>query len=192
MIAHVFGTVIARERGSIVVRSGDLGYRIYVTSETYERLSERSPVDLFTHLAIRENAHDLFGFETKNEHDFFELLLTVSGIGPKSALAILNLADVRTLSAAISSGDSSYLTKVSGIGNKSAAKIVVELKDKVGGFADVRDTHAIKGETDTLEALQALGYSLRESREALKKVEVAGENSSELIKAALKNLSRKG
>jgi Holliday junction DNA helicase RuvA len=99
---------------------------------------------------------------------------------------------VRTLSSAIASGDSTYLTKVSGIGRKSAGKIVVELKDKVGGFTPSNlDEATLQGEAETLEALQALGYSLRDSREALKKASVVGSDSQDLIKAALKTLSRK-
>jgi len=192
MIAQIYGTVAAREKGSLILKAGALAYRVHVTLLTYEGASLQTPAEimLWTHLAIRENAQELYGFETKDELDFFELLLSVSGIGPKSALGILNLADVRTLTTAIASGDSSYLTKVSGIGKKSAEKIIVELRDRLGALEVSTESRALKEEAETIEALQALGYGLRESREALRMVEAESENTGDLIKAALKVLSK--
>lgn len=191
MIAQLYGSVTARNLGSLILRAGPVAYRVHVPAATYEkwRPDERTEHMLWTHLAIRENAHELYGFETSDELGFFELLLSVSGIGPKSALGILNLADVGTLQSAIATGDSSYLTKVSGIGRKSAEKIIVELRDKLAALQDPREAEALRDETDTLEALQALGYSLREAREALKQVPDTTENANDKIKAALKVLS---
>lgn len=192
MIAQLYGIVSARDRNSLILKAGCLAYRVHVPAATYERWSPQESKErmLWTHLAIRENAQDLYGFETKDELDFFELLLSVSGIGPRSALGILNLTDVSTLTRAIAGGDSAYLTKVSGIGKKSAEKIIVELRDKLGDMGSPEENAAFHEEAETIEALQALGYSLRESREAIKLVSEQNEKPGDLIKAALKTLSR--
>jgi holliday junction DNA helicase RuvA len=190
MIAELSGTVSLRKKGALILRVGGVGYRVQVPALTLSHLTEAKSLTLFTHLTIRENAHELYGFESEQELSFFELLLSVPGIGPKSALAILNLADVRTLSSAIASGDSVYLTKVSGIGKKSAQKIVLELKDKVELMGTPRTGSALEKESEALEALQALGYSLKDAREALKEVTSRGVEPDNLIKFALKNLSR--
>lgn len=192
MIAQIYGTVTARDRGALLIKAGSLAYRVHVPVATYEHFSPQDPAEqmLWTHLAIRENAQELYGFESKDELNFFELLLSVSGIGPKSALGILNLADVGTLAKAVSSGDSTYLTKVSGIGKKSAEKIILELRDKLGTLESPAQSAALREEAETIEALQALGYGLKESREALKMVSGENEATGDLIKAALKVLSR--
>ena len=115
------------------------------------------------------------------------MLITISGIGPKSALGILSVAPVDTLRRAISSGDTSYLTKVSGIGRKNAEKIVVELRDKLGAI-DANAGGTLREEVDALSALEALGYSAREAREALKAVGNNAISTQEKLKAALKSL----
>ena len=142
---------------------------------------------MWTHLAVRENALDLYGFIERSELEFFEMLITISGIGPKSALGILSVAPVDTLRRAISSGDTSYLTKVSGIGRKNAEKIVVELRDKLGAI-DANAGGTLREEVDALSALEALGYSAREAREALKAVGNNAISTQEKLKAALKSL----
>ena len=192
MIAQLYGTVAARDRGSLIIKAGPLAYRVHVPAATYEAWKAPQPQErmLWTYLAIRENAQELYGFEAQEELTFFELLLSVSGIGPKSALGILNLADVYTLTRAVSSGDSTYLTKVSGIGKKSAEKIIIELQDKLGALESPADVALLREESETIEALQALGYGLRESREALKLVSQENEETGDRIKAALKVLSR--
>ena len=147
-------------------------------------------ISLKTHLAVRETSLDLYGFLNADELEFFEMLISISGIGPKSGLAILSVTDVSTLKTAVSSGDSSYLTKVSGIGRKSAGKIIIELQDKLGTIDNKSDSDQMRDEMETLEALQALGYSIREAREAMKKISKTATNSSERIKEALKILSK--
>src|SRR5581483_497384 len=140
-------------------------------------------ISFWTYLAVRENALDLYGFQKKEELDFFELLISVSGIEPKSAMAILSVASISNLRHAISTGDTSHLVKVSGVGRKSAEKIVLELKDKLDGLsADM--TIAQAGDVDALEALKSLGYGEREVREVLKKITDAA-NTNDKIKKAL-------
>ena len=147
---------------------------------------------LWTYTAVRENALDLYGFTTHDEMSFFELLLDVSGIGPKSALSILSLAPLDTLKRAIATGDTSYLNKVSGIGRKTAEKIIIELRDKLQahkGEDGVPST--LRGESDIVEALKSLGYSQNEARDALKQIPSTIEGTNARIKEALKILGGK-
>ena len=130
---------------------------------------------------------DLYGFLDRQELEFFEMLINVSGIGPKGALSILGIASIETLRKAISTGDTAYLTKVSGIGRKTAEKIVIELRDKMG---EAKTGTSLQGELDALEALRSLGYSQSEAREALKKV-LPNTDTNTKIREALKMLSSK-
>lgn len=181
MIGYIRGTVVFQDLKSIVVDVGGVGYKVHTTSGTLDSTKE---VAFYTYLAVRETALDLYGFTTKAELDYFELLLTVSGIGPKSALAILSVASLDTLSYAINNNDAGHLTKQAGIGKKNAEKIVLELKGKA---PETSSGHIVYTEDDdTLEALKALGYSEKDSREALKKA--SGDTTQEKIRSALKNL----
>ncbi|MFZ2621491.1 MAG: Holliday junction branch migration protein RuvA [Minisyncoccia bacterium] len=186
MIGHLKGTIIHSDLKSIILDVSGVGYKIY-TNTTNLETEKGKIVELWTYLAVRETALDLYGFSTKDELDFFELLISVSGIGPKSAIGILSIATLQNLRHAISSGDTSHLTKVSGIGKKNAEKIVIELKDKlVGLYADM--SHSMKGDVDALEALKSLGYGEREAREALKKAD--GDTTEKKVRSALKNLNK--
>lgn len=189
MIASLEGVITQREDGSIVLSVVGVGYRIFITSETNKKLKkEGGTICLFTHLAVRETSMDLYGFLDKKELLFFQMLISISGIGPKSALAILSIADVETLERAVSAGDSSYLTQVSGIGKKNAEKIVLELSDKIDAIIDLSEGTTFKDEADTLEALIALGYGTKEARDALKNVPKDAVGTSDRLKEALKML----
>ncbi len=133
---------------------------------------------------MREESLDLYGFPDLENLEFFEMLLGVPSVGPKSALAILSLTSIETLRKAISTGDTTYLTKVSGIGRKTAEKIIVELRDKIG---EDKTGMSLAGELDALEALKSLGYSQGEAREALKKVRGDTDTNTK-IREALKIL----
>src|SRR5665213_3382390 len=159
MIGYLEGTIRAvRENHCILVVQNGVGYKVFATKETLTRTSVDSKVAFWTHLAVREGILDLYGFPAEEELASFELLLTVSGIGPKSALGILDIASSETLRSAIASGNAAYLTNVSGIGKKTAEKIVLELKDKI--LAGTGAGPAMpKGDMEALEAMRALGYS---------------------------------
>src|SRR5689334_3135332 len=132
MIGHLTGTVFEKELGAVILDVGGVGYRVHVSNATFAALPAEtgSSVSLYTYMAVRETSMELYGFADKEELALFELLINVSGIGPKSGLAILSLANAATLTTAIAKNDVSYLTKVSGIGKKTAEKIILELKDK--------------------------------------------------------------
>lgn len=188
MIAQLSGDIVFRSTGVVVIRSGGVGYKVHVSSDTFSELKSKKEVTLWTYLAVRENALDLYGFPTEEELSFFEMLVSIPGIGPKSGLAILSLADVPTLTSAVMHGDSSYLTRVSGIGKKNAEKIVLELKDKLGAAPYTGEDENLKGAADALEALAALGYSTKEAREALRKVPDKITSTGARLKEALKIL----
>lgn len=188
MIASLSGTVLSHSEQSLILDVHGVGYRILAPTSVLSQVESHTSLSLHTHLAVRETSMELFGFETESDVQFFELLISVSGIGPRSALAIMNLAPTEVLVPAIAKGDTSYLTKVSGIGAKSAGKIVVELKDKLAGFS-FEDTMQGESDGDVLDALSALGYSLAEAREALQAIPESATSTSDKIKEALKQLS---
>ncbi len=187
MIGHVEGEVVAVRTGFVIISAGGVGYKLFTTRETLAALAAKQEAALWTHLAVREDVLDLYGFASEEELHFFELLLTVSGIGPKSALATLDRAGVETLRSAIASGNASYLTKISGIGKKTAEKIVLELKDKVGVATEER-ARSLSGDEEALEAMRALGYSATEAREALRKVPPKVERAGDRLREALRLL----
>lgn len=191
MIMHITGTVIFKEGNILLVETSGIGYKVRTIRETASKTAKDKEIKLWTHLAVREDALELYGFTEKRELDLFEKLISVSGIGPKSALAILNLASVSKLTQAISSGDAGYLTKVSGIGKKSAAKIILELKDKIAPTGEELSGAGLIEEQDTLEALISLGYTMTQAREALRKVKIQNGTTGETIKAALKLLGQR-
>lgn len=185
MIGYLKGIIIDQDLKSIILDVSGVGYKIHTNTAILDKDLDKTS-EFWTYLAVRENALDLYGFQTKEELRFFELLLTVSGIGPKSALGILSVASIQNLRQAISTGDINHLVKVSGVGKKNAEKIVIELKDKLENIGDFDSS--LSGDVDTLEALKSLGYGERESREVLKKA--TGENTGEKIKSALKLLGK--
>jgi Holliday junction DNA helicase RuvA len=186
MIGHLKGAIIHQDLKSIILDVGGVGYKLFTNTATLD--SKKGPLEFWTYLAVRENSLDLYGFQSKEELSFFELLVnSVSGIGPKSAIAIMSVATLQNLRHAITTGDTSHLTKVSGVGKKNAEKIVLELKDKLQGLSTDM-SHSISGDVDALEALKALGYGEREAREALKKAE--GDTTEKKVRSALKNLNK--
>ncbi|OHA79773.1 MAG: Holliday junction DNA helicase RuvA [Candidatus Yonathbacteria bacterium RIFCSPHIGHO2_01_FULL_51_10] len=189
MIGKLTGVVAFKGDRFIILEAGPVGYKVHVTLErlrTIPREGEGS-VSLWIHTVVREDALDLYGFGDRSELDLFEKLIGISGVGPKSALSILSMAPVETLRRAISSGDTTYLTKVSGIGRKIAEKIVIELKETLG-FREENGIAGLAGEIDAIEALEALGYSQREARDALSGVPKDIVDASARIKEALKLL----
>ena len=192
MIARISGTVLDITEKYTIVDVNGLGYKIYCPTDTLSGLRLDEPASLYTYLVVREDALDLYGFGSGDEQAFFEMLISVSGIGPKSALGILGMASIDTLKQAIASGDTGYLTKVSGIGRKTAEKIVLELRDKLRAHANTKESPgALRAESDVVEALKALGYSQNEARDALKEVPESVTGTNARIKEALKILGGK-
>ena len=190
MIAYLEGEIIYSTDKFIIINTGSVGYKVSVTPETILSCEKGKQISLFIYTAVRENSIDLFGFLNAEELSFFELLLDVSGIGPRSALSIIGLAPIETVKSAIATGDVAYLNKVSGIGKKTAEKIIIELRDKLQNYKNVDGTSSTLREVgDILEALKSLGYSQNEARDALKQVSHTTEGTNARIKEALRILS---
>ncbi len=192
MISQLEGKIVAKDPKKVVLDVHGVGYKIAISGDTFEKLrkNEGEPIRFFTHLAVREDALDLYGFLDEEGLNFFGLLISISGIGPKTAMGILSGATVSTLRQAIASGDATLLTKMGGIGKKNADKIVLELRDKIG-MVEESEKSDFQGASDVLEALKSLGYPEREARDALKKIDKTIQSTSEKVKQALKILGEK-
>lgn len=189
MIKKLIGEIDEIELGSIILNVNNVGYEVFITNNFAQNLRTGDKKSIYIHHVVRETTEDLYGFDKKEELDFFELLLSISGIGPKSALGILNSAPIETIKEGVASGDASHLTKVSGIGKKSAEKIIIELKDKLGSL-DYHNGSNFEGGGMAIEALTALGYSERDAREVIQKID-RNLSTEEMVKEALKNLGKK-
>lgn len=189
MISYISGIVIHKDlKFAIVQTSGGVGYKVFCTTDTLTSLHEGNPGTLWVYTAVRENAIDLYGFKDMENLEFFELLLTISGIGPKSAIGILGAASVQALKEAVSTGETAYLVKISGVGKKVAEKIVLELKGKVS--SEKGSGTELGGDIDAIEALKSLGYTHKEAKETLEQMPKNISDTTEKIKYALKVLSK--
>lgn len=185
MIGSIHGEVQGAVRDTIIVKTAaGVGYRLFVMTTVLAGAQVGEQVELWTHLAVREKAHDLYGFASKEELHWFELLLTVSGIGPRSALAVMNSADTKTLESAIAGQDATVLSQAVGIGKKTAEKIVLELKEKVEPQEIASDGGAHDGEL--VEALVSLGYSAKEARDAARAVPKELTSAEDRIREAIR------
>ena len=199
MIAHLNGKLIRKSPESVVVDVGGVGYLLFVPLSTYTRLPPTDqPVSLNVHTNLKDDAIELFGFITPEEKEMFQLLISVSGVGPRLARNILSGMDVHDLASSLAGGDRARLSTIPGIGNKAAERLIVELKDKVlklRSFAAktvpaVKDPHS----EDVVSALNNLGYRNPQADEAARKArERLGVDAvfEELLKEALKNVSKR-
>lgn len=189
MIASLRGKVAHIDEKYAIFDVGGIGYKVFLASSTIQGLRNGRDKAIWTYMVVREDAMDLYGFDSKKEKDCFELLIGVSSIGPKSALNVLNLINVDDLIQAIRTGSTSHMVKVSGIGKKTAEKIVLELRDKLGAIESDGIAGKMSSDMDAIEALKSLGYDSDEAREALKKIDKEISDTGAKVKAALKVLS---
>lgn len=189
MIAHVSGKVAEKFAGSIIIDVAGVGYEVAVALGDYEQLTLEDTVKLYTYHHVREQAEELFGFSSLAAKKMFELLITVQGIGPKAALAILSLGTAETVRNAIANSDAVYVAKASGVGKKTAERVVVDLADKVGLPTHYGSTMPAQTELnvndEALEALMALGYTLSDATKALEGIDTK-LSTNERITRALK------
>lgn len=171
MIAHVEGKVVEKFAGSVIVDVHGVGYEVQVSLGDFEATHLDTETKFHTYHHVREQAEELFGFSSLAAKKLFELLITVQGVGPKAALAILSLGSAEQVRNAIANSDSAYVTKASGVGKKTAERVVVDLSDKVGLPTHYGATGPIQTALNTndeaLEALMALGYTLADATTAL-------------------------
>ena len=175
MIAHVNGIVVEKFNSSLIVDVHGVGYEVNVARGDYDNTTLDETVKLYTYHHVREQAEELFGFSSLAAKRLFEMLITVQGVGPKAALAILSIGDSEDVRAAIASSDSTYIAKATGVGKKTAERVTVDLSDKVG--LPIRSTVDNRGVSEqfshndeALEALMALGYTLGDAAKALEGV----------------------
>ncbi len=191
MISFIQGKIISKKENRLtVLTAGWVGYEVGLQANKLNKLKVGDEVGLHTYLALRENAMELYGFENEVDKELFLNFLSVSGIGPKTAMHLLSLGTVDEISNAIGRGDVAYLTNVSGIGKKTAERIVVELKSKVQ--KSVKSIKSGDGEVlgDVVQALTGLGYSAEEARETVKDLKTEGKDAGRLVKEALRRLGK--
>lgn len=189
MIAKITGKIALFRGNYVVVDVSGVGYKIYATEFSMGKIAGKEEIELYTHTYVREDTLSLYGFLTLDELEMFELLISISGIGPKAAIGILSIAEPKTIRAAVISGDSSILTKVSGVGKKTAERVILELKNRIAELPG-EDQGAAKADSEAIEALTSLGYTVSQAREALKSVPKSTKDISEKVRAALKNLGK--
>jgi Holliday junction DNA helicase RuvA len=190
MISTLEGKIALKSEKYAIIESGGIGFRVNLSEKTLSKIPQSgSSVKLFTYLSVKETGWDLFGFLTFEELDLFELLITIPGIGPKTASNILSLATVSDLEEAIVLGDETILGKVSGIGKKMAQKIVLELKSKVKKISK-GESSGVAGDIEVIDALASLGYRIYEVREVLQKLPAEIKGVENRVKETLKRLGK--
>ncbi|MGE5097424.1 MAG: Holliday junction branch migration protein RuvA [Betaproteobacteria bacterium] len=190
MIGRIEGILAEKNPPQVVVMSHGVGYEIDVPMSTFYNLPRTGePVTLLTHLVVREDAHLLYGFSTAAERTAFRQLLRISGVGPKVALSVLSGLSVDDLAVAVASQDAGRLTKIPGIGKKTAERLVLELRDKLPVAVTTAVTQASIAGGEVISALLALGYNEREAAAAVKPLP-ADLALADAIRQALKNLAR--
>ncbi len=172
MIAHLTGIITEKFLNSIIIDVHGVGYELTVSTPDAESVNVNDEIKFYTYHSIRENAEDLYGFLSLAAKKLFEMLISVNGIGPKAAMAILSLANPEEVRNAIASDDTAFISKASGVGKKSAERVIVDLRDKVGlpshyGRNAELTVHAKGPEDEALDALIALGFPLKEATAAL-------------------------
>ena len=201
MFYYLSGTVALLDTGLAVIDCGGVGYRCHVSNYTLAGLQTGKRAKLFTFCSIREDAFDIYGFSTREEQTCFELLLSVSGVGPKAALAILSIVSPDQLTLAVLTQDEKTLTRAQGVGKKMASRILLELKDKLGnaqlelsGGAQLDAPPTLHGgkAAEATAALAALGYSQTEIGAALKGIDAEKLPVEEIVRQALRAMVMKG
>ena len=185
MIAYLKGRIILKNIHSAVVVVNDVGYEVFLSAKNLEALKKNDGAEFYTHEYLREDSRELYGFASITELNFFRQLLSVSGVGPKMAMNILSVADLEDLRAAVNSGDLTLLTSGSGVGTKTAQKIILELKGKLVDASGASASDEVAG------ALVNLGYSKEQAALAVKNISKDLTKTEDRLRAALKSLGKK-
>ncbi|MDW7668585.1 MAG: Holliday junction branch migration protein RuvA [Bacillota bacterium] len=194
MISYLQGTVSKIEEELIIVESNNIGYGIFTSLNTIDNVNLNEEIKIHTHLYVREDKINLFGFLTEEELYMFEKLIKISGVGPKAAIAILSISKVKNLKREIANENVDYLKKANGIGKKTAGKIILELKDKmdvVFDDSDIFETNTNISGSFVENALIQLGFNKMEIRKALSKIKSEGKQEEQIIKEALKMMGNR-
>lgn len=188
MISRLHGEVVEKDLDSLIIDVKGVGYQVFLSSKDIETCQLNEPATIYTYMHVRENAQELFGFMNIDTKKLFELLIGVSGVGPKMAISLLGLGDQSQLRKAIASGNTSYVSKASGVGKRLAERVVVDLKDKVGVIGgQVASDEAVDPADEAVRALMSLGYNKAQSVLALAKIDPE-LSTEEKVKQALKEM----
>lgn len=192
MIGFLKGNVVARDSPYIILDVGGVGYRVTVPKSVFSKSgSNGQKFKLFTYTHVRDDALELFGFEEAEDLKLFKYLISVSGIGPKTAMNIFGIGDRKSIAGAIIKGDVGYFTGVPRLGKKNAQKIIIELKSKVGSTGDL-DLSQGDGQAsgEVVAALKSFGFSTKEAHDAIRSLNGQGETTEDKVRLALKYLGR--
>lgn len=189
MLHYLNGRIISKKENNFILETGGFGLKIFTSLNSLKDIPSAGELaKVFTHLHIKEDAWDIYGFSEQLELDFFEKLLSVNGVGPKTALNILNIDTAERLMAAINEGRVDLLTKASGIGKKTAERVVIELKGKFAQIGSEEITGAMESDSDIIEVLFGLGYTKMQAKQAVSKVDPKIKKIEDRIRGALKIL----
>ena len=193
MITHVKGKLVEKNPTYVVVEAGGIGYMLHISLNTFSQLPDDEAVYLYTHLAVKEDSHTLFGFISKIEREIFRLLISVSGVGPSIARTMLSSMTTDEIQNAIASGNVALIQSVKGIGAKTAQRVLIDLKDKIlktFGIDEVFITASNTNKNEALSALEVLGFTKKQCEKVVDKILLEDNTISVeiLIKKALKNL----
>lgn len=188
MIAHLRGTVSEKFEGTVIIDVHGVGYEVAVAAHDFDVLQLDDTAKIYTYHHVREQAEELFGFSSLMAKKLFELLISVQSVGPKAALAVLSLGSAEAVRNAIATSDIAYVQQASGVGKKTAERVVVDLRDKVGapsvyGRVDNSEPVVAAAEDEALEALMALGYTLADATKALSGIDTALSTSDRVTQA---------
>lgn len=189
MIGKITGKIDYLRNNYAIVDVAGVGYRLHMTEISLGQVSKMENVELFVHTYVREDQITLYGFLELEEQEMFELLISISGIGPKAAMGILTIANPKAIKTAIINEDPSILTRVSGVGKKTAERVILELQNKIEDLPESDKTEAT-ADQEVIEALVGMGYKISEAREAAKAVPADARDISERIKLALRNMGK--
>lgn len=190
MIAKLKGKIEYARDNYAVIDVNNVGYKVYLSTYTFGKVAAMKDAELFIHTYVREDTLALYGFLALEELEMFELLISISGIGPKAASGILSIATPKTIKTAILNEDPSILTKVSGIGKKTAERVILELKNKVADIS-TGEKEDVAIDSDAIEALVSMGYTASEARDALKAVPADVKDVGQRVKMALRAIGKK-
>lgn len=202
MINYIKGTITRKASNYLWIENHGMGYYIHTSAVTLNKVDQGEEVCLYTYMHVREDVLALYGFLSEAELEMFKRLISVNKVGPKAALAILSLYEVDTLRVHILSNNDKAIAKASGVGVKTATKIVLDLKDKVGKIEDIKNAGEIQVNLDDgaanvstdfddiINVLLTFGFSRQEANKALSNIDTDGKDESKIIKEALKNLNR--
>lgn len=193
MITHIHGKLVEKNPNNVIIECSGLGYILPISLQTFSNIPDRENIKLYTHLTIREDAHILFGFANKTEREIFRMLISVSGVGPNTAMTMLSSMDCSEIQRAIASEDVEKIKSVKGIGIKTAQRVIVDLKDKILKTFNITEESSFPNNTIKIEALSALEVLGFNRKKIDKTIQVILQDSpdislEELIKKALKNL----